>query len=90
MTDTEIPDDPSVRDGRLVDAIAKGLSYAKTFTESPNIVLLLQDLGLACCETERAKVVCEGMRDLKHFGPSGGSQKISYDKIREYLLRAWA
>ena len=84
------PDDPFARDGRLITAIADQLRYAVSFTDSLNMVLLLQQIGLACCETERARYIFEGMRSLEHFSPSGGFVKIDYGKVRAYLLGSWA
>lgn len=85
-----IPDDPFARDGRLITAIAEQLHYAAGFTDTLNMVQLLQNIGLACCETERARVIFQGMRDLQHFSSGGGVRKIDYGKVRAYLLRTWA
>lgn len=85
-----IPDDPFARDGRLIAALAEQLRYAAGFTDTLNMVHLLQNIGLACCETERARAILQGMRDLEHFGAGGGVRKIDYGKVRLYLLRTWA
>lgn len=85
-----IPDDPFARDGRLIAALAEQLRYAAGFTDALNMVQLLQNIGLACCETERARAILQGMRDLEHFGVAGGVRKIDYGKVRSYLLRTWA
>jgi hypothetical protein len=84
------PDDPFARDGRLLTAIAEQLHYAAGFTDALNMVQLLQNIGLACCETERARVIFRGMRDLAHFSSTGGVRKIDYGKVRAYLLTTWA
>ena len=85
-----IPDDPFARDGRLIAALADQLQYAASFTEALNMVQVLQNVGLACCETERARVILQGMRDLDHFSASGGVRKINCGKVRAYLLSTWA
>ena len=85
-----IPDDPFARDGRLITALAEQLHYAAGFTDALNMVQLLQNIGLACCETERARAILQGMRGLEHFSAGGGVRKIDYGKVRSYLLRTWA
>jgi hypothetical protein len=85
-----IREDPFSRDGRLIAAIAEQLHYAAGFTDTLNMVQILQNVGLACCETERARAIFQGMRDLQHFSPGGGVRKIDYGKVRAHLLGTWA
>lgn len=77
--------DPFARDGRLLQAIAQQVRYGKTFTVVPNLVILLSNIGVQCCETERAKSIFGGMLSQHHFTAG----RIDYDKVSEYLLRAW-
>jgi len=84
-----LPNDPFARDGRLISAIATQLPYATTFTGSLNMVLLLEKIGLECCETERARTIFAGMRNDKNWSLSGAVKKIDYRKVKDYLLRTW-
>lgn len=38
-----------------------------------------------CCETERAKSIFADMQNQNHYT----GVRIDYDKVSEYLLRAW-
>ena len=87
---SHIPDDPFARDGRLIQAIADQLPYAKTFTDSLNMILLLERIGLSCAETERARNIFSDMRANNNRSASNGVLKIDYDKVRTYLLRKWS
>lgn len=82
----QAPDDPFARDGRLLQAIANQLNYAKTFIDTLNLVLLLKSIGEAICETDRARNLLQKMLSRDHY--SGG--KISYDKVRQFLLTEWS
>jgi hypothetical protein len=77
--------DPFARDGRLIQAISQYLQYGKTFTDSPNLVRLLSNIALQCCETERARELLSGMLQP---APYTGS-KIDYDKVSEHLIKGW-
>lgn len=81
----QAPDDPFARDARLIQAIANQLNYAKTFTDTLNLVLLLKSIGEAICETDRARNLLQGMLSRDQY--SGG--RISYDKVRDSLLTGW-
>lgn len=84
-SEVEIVEEPYARDGRLVQTIASQLNYAKTFTDTLNLVLLLKTIGESCCETDRARRLFEQMLvRAKH--PSG---RIDYDRVRDYLLQNW-
>ena len=84
LLDTYDPSaDPFARDGRLLQAIAQQVRYGKTFTNAPNLVILLSRIGTQCCETERAKSIFGGILNRDHF--TGGH--IDYVKVSEYLLR---
>ena len=90
--ETTIPnvlDDPFARDGRLIEIIADQLRYAKTFTDSLNIVYLLKNIGMKCSETDRAKTIFENMASLSLFSAQGGMRRIDYEKVRQYLLYEW-
>ena len=90
--ETTIPnvlDDPFARDGRLIETIADQLRYAKTFTDSLNIVYLLKNVGMKCSETDRAKIIFENMASLSLFSAQGGMRRIDYEKVRQYLLYEW-
>jgi len=78
-------DDPFARDGRLVSAIAEELQYGKTFTDSLNLVRLLSNIGLRCCETERARELFGGMVQQRHYTGS----IIDYDKVSMYMKGFW-
>jgi len=77
--------DPFVRDGRLIKALADQLEYAKTFTNTLNMVLLLENIGNSCCETDRAREVIAGMRSDANCK----NGMIDYDLVRSYLLNKW-
>ncbi|NYT00632.1 MAG: toll/interleukin-1 receptor domain-containing protein [Methanocellales archaeon] len=81
----QILDDPFAKDGNLIKTIAEQLTYAKTFTNSLNLILMLEKIGIRCCETERASNLFKGMRSQSHFT----GMKIDYDKVRAYLLTEW-
>jgi len=83
-------EDPFARDGQLVQAIADQLPYAKSFTDSLNMVMLLQNIGLSCCQTDRAREIFAGMRGPGNWSSAGGMRRIDYDKVRSYLLQSWA
>lgn len=85
-----IPDeeeDSLTRDRCLLQAIADQLPYAKTFTDSLNLVLMLEKIGLACSETDRAREIFGGLRREVNWSIRGGLRVIDYDKVRSYLLR---
>jgi hypothetical protein len=82
-------DDPFARDGRLIEIIADQLRYAKTFTDSLNIVYMLKNIGVKCSETDRAKTIFENMASLSLFSVQGGMRRIDYQKVRQYLLYEW-
>jgi hypothetical protein len=86
----QMPEDPFARDGQLLQAIADQLPYAMTFTDSLNMVLLLEKIGLRCCQTDRARGIFAGMREAANWSPKGGMRCIDYEKVRSYLLQAWA
>lgn len=77
--------DPFARDGRLVQAIAEQLHYGKTFTDSLNLVRLLSNIGLRCCETERARLLFANMIQAKHHTGS----RIDYSKVSAHLTNGW-
>jgi len=85
-----VPDDPFARDGRLIQAIADQLPYARTFTETLNLVLMLEKIGLSCSDNDKARGIFAGMRGNDNWSSRGGMQAIDYDKVRSYLLREWA
>jgi TIR domain-containing protein len=90
--ETTIPnvlDDPFARDGRLIEIIADQLRYAKTFTDSLNLVYMLKNIGMKCSETDRAKTIFENMASLSLFSVQGGMRRIDYVKVRQYLLYEW-
>jgi len=80
------PPDPFARDRQLLRVISDQLSYGRTFTDSLNLVLMLEKIGINCCETDRAKQIFVGMRRKSNW--SGG--KIDYDKVKAYLLEEWS
>lgn len=82
-------DDPFARDGRLVEVIAEQLHYAKSFTDTLNLVLLLKNIGIRCAETDRAKGIFERMTSLSLFSLKGGRRQIDYELVRCYLLHEW-
>lgn len=81
----DLRDDPFARDGRLVQAIAEQLQYAKTFTDSLNLVQLLSNIGQRCCETDRARSLFVGMIQRGHYTGS----RIDYSKVSDYLISGW-
>ena len=87
---SEIQEDPFSYDGHLIESIADQLPYAKTFTDSQNLVLMLEKIGLSCAKKERARQILAGMRGNHNRSLSGGVLKIDYDKVRSYLLRKWS
>ena len=46
----------------------------------------LQQLGLTCCETNRARAIVRGMRDLSLYSTRGGGEKIDCGKVCDYLV----
>jgi len=82
-------DDPFARDGRLLEVIAEQLRYGKSFTDTLNLVKLLQNVGIKCAETDRAKEIFNNMTSLSLYRMSGGMKKIDYEKVRSYLLFEW-
>ena len=89
-TPSQPSEDPYTRDGRLLKTIANQLNYAKTFTDSLNMVQLLENIGINSCETDRARNIFQGMRSEEHFSFGGDLRRIDYDKVRSYLLRKWS
>jgi hypothetical protein len=79
-------EDPFARDGNLIAVLAEQLNYAKTFTDTLNMVLLLEHVGRACCETDRARLILAGMRTDANNWVGG---RINYDRVRDYLLNSW-
>lgn len=78
--------DPFAKDSRLIQALAKEIKYAKSFTDTLNLVLLLENIGKACCETDRARQIIAGMRVKENNWQNG---KINYDLVHDYLLKSW-
>lgn len=92
LGETSVPDvldDPFARDGRLLEIIAEQLRYAKTFTDTLNLVQMLQNLAIRCSETDRAKEIFKNMTSLSLFSLQGGMRRIDYEKVRAYLLHEW-
>ena len=90
--ETKIPnvlDDPFARDGHLIEVIAEQLRYAKTFTDTLNLVYMLKNIGMKCAETDRVKTIFENMASLSLFSVQGGVRRIDYEKVRAYLLYEW-
>jgi hypothetical protein len=83
---SDVLDDPFARDGRLIEAIAEQLSYAKTFTDTVNLVYMLKNLGTKCAETDRAKQILENMASLSLFTAG----RVDYEKVRSFLLYEWS
>lgn len=83
-------DDPFARDGRLLEVIADQLRYAKTFTDTLNLVYMLRNIGMNCSETDRAKEIFENMASLSLYSMQGGVRCIDYEKVRSYLLHEWS
>lgn len=83
-------DDPFARDGHLIEVIAEQLRYAKTFTDTLNLVYMLKNIGMKCSETDRAKDIFENMASLSLFSVQGGIRRIDYEKVRAYLLYEWS
>lgn len=91
--ETAVPnvlDDPFARDGHLIEIIAEQLRYAKTFTDTLNLVYMLRSIGMKCSETDRAKEIFENMASLSLFSVQGGIRRIDYEKVRVYLLYEWS
>ncbi len=91
--ETTVPnvlDDPFARDGHLIEVIAEQLRYAKTFTDSLNLVYMLRNVGMKCSETDRAKEIFENMASLSLFSMQGEIRRIDYEKVRSYLLHEWS
>ena len=86
----DVMDDPFARDGRLLEIIADQLRYAKTFTDTLNLVQMLQNIALKCCETDRAKEIFTNMSSLSLFSVQGGIRRVDYEKVRSYLLYEWS
>ena len=84
-SEVEIVEEPYARDGRLVQTIANQLNYARTFTDSLNLVLMLRTIGESCCETDRARQLFEQMMSRSAYT----SGRIDYDKVRDNLLQNW-
>ena len=82
-------DDPFARDGRLVEVIAEQIRYAKSFTDTLNLVQLLKNIGIRCAETERAKEIFGGMISISLYSMKGGMKQIDYEKVRSFLLYEW-
>ena len=92
LGETTVPnvlDDPFARDGHLIEVIAEQLRYAKTFTDTLNLVYMLKNIGMKCSETDRAKAIFENMASLSLFSIQGGIRRIDYEKVRAYLLYEW-
>jgi hypothetical protein len=90
--ETTIPnvlDDPFAHDGHLIEVIAEQLRYAKTFTDTLNLVYMLKNIGSKCAETDRAKAIFENMASLSLFSVQGGFRRIDYEKVRAYLFFEW-
>jgi hypothetical protein len=85
----DVLDDPFARDGHLLEIIAEQLRYARTFTDTLNLVQLLRNIGTKCCETDRAKKIFENMTSLSLFSAHGGMRCIDYEKVRSYLINEW-
>lgn len=84
-----ILDDPFARDGRLIETIAEQLRYAKTFTDTLNLVHMLKNIGTQCAETDRAKEIFKNMTSPSLF-TGGGVRRIDYEKVRSFLLYEWS
>ncbi|PIQ45182.1 MAG: hypothetical protein COW04_09015 [Deltaproteobacteria bacterium CG12_big_fil_rev_8_21_14_0_65_43_10] len=87
---TNVLDDPFARDGQLIEIIAEQLRYAKTFTDTLNLVYMLRNVGMKCSETDRAKEIFENMASLSLFSMQGGIRRIDYEKVRTYLFYEWS
>ena len=81
----ESQSDPFAKDGSLIKVLAEQLNYAKGFTDSLNMVLLLENIGKALCETTRAQQVIAGMRSA----PNWRNGRIDYDLVGAYLVDTW-
>ena len=91
--ETTVPnvlDDPFARDGHLIEVIAEQIRYAKTFTDTLNLVHMLRNIGMKCAETNRAKEIFENMASLSLFTLQGGMRRIDFEKVRSYLLYEWS
>jgi hypothetical protein len=50
---------------------------------------MLEELGLSCSETDRAREILAGMRtNAKNWNSSGGTRAINLSKVRLYLIGA--
>jgi hypothetical protein len=90
ITQTQLQPDPFTQDGQLVHAIADALPHAAAFTDGLGLVLMLENIGLKCCNTDRARRIFAGMRGGTNWSVRDGMRSIDYDKVRSYLLREWA
>ena len=79
-------DDPFARDGRLVEVIAEQLRYARSFTDTLNLVQLLKNIGIRCAETDRAKELFGNMTSLSLYSIRGSMKQIDYEKVRSFLV----
>lgn len=86
----QIQPDPFTHDGRLIQAIADALPHASAFTDGLGLVLMLENIGLSCSNTDRARKIFAGMRGNGNWSIRSGMQTIDYSKVRSYLLREWA
>jgi len=87
---SSIPSDPFARDRELLQTISDQLSYGKTFTDSLNLILMLEKIGTSCCETDRARQIFAGMRGQENWSKKGGMRCIDYDKVKAYLFEEWS
>jgi len=87
---SNVLDDPFARDGRLIETIAEQVRYAKTFTDTLNLVYMLKNIGTGCAETDRAKEIFKNMASLSLFSADGGVRRIDYEKVRSFLLYEWS
>lgn len=75
--------DALARDQLLIGAIVEQLNYAKTFTDTLNLVQLLANIGQRCSATDRARKLFGGMASRNHYTGS----KIDYNKVAQFLLQ---
>jgi len=78
----------SARDARLIQTIADQLRGGAP-TGPLRFVLMLEEIGTRCCETDMAKAIFAGMRGLHNFTSAGWFREIDCAKVQAYLLRAW-
>ena len=50
---------------------------------------MLQNIGMKCAETDRAKAIFGNMASLSLFSVQGGIRSIDYEKMRAYILYEW-